>query len=133
MTMESVPISSRIVQVCDDFFQGSLAAKERKEHKDEFDSMCSLRFFAANSAWLRPRAAVWNIWARGNRMGEHPAMNSRQAAECISRAEVASCSASSTLIIITGRPHEAAILKQKLTELEQSEGRPMLTEVPVVF
>jgi hypothetical protein len=51
-------ISIKIVQVCDDFFQGSLAAKERKEHKDGFGSMRSLRSFAANSVWLRPRAAV---------------------------------------------------------------------------
>jgi hypothetical protein len=51
-------ISIRIVQVCGDFFQGSLGAKKRKEHKDGIGSMRSLRSFAANSVGLRPRASV---------------------------------------------------------------------------
>jgi hypothetical protein len=56
----TVSISVRIVHVCDDFFQGSLAAKERKEHKDGFDS---LRSFAANSVGcgLGPRYEIWNL------------------------------------------------------------------------
>jgi hypothetical protein len=44
-------LSIRIVQVCDDFFQGSLAAKERKEHKDWFGS------FAIFCGYLRLVAA----------------------------------------------------------------------------
>ena len=47
-------LSIRTYRVYDDFRPLNLAARERKEHKDGFNSLRSLRSLAANSPWLRP-------------------------------------------------------------------------------